>query len=74
VLLLIAGTIYLNRPAHIDMRKWIPLSVPIQLKVGEVQIPVFLAGLDSSYALFVEPGCPCRHASAPLSITPWREP
>ncbi len=54
VLLLIAGIIYLKRPVPIDMRQWIPLSVPIQLKVGEVHTPVFLAGLDTSYALFIE--------------------
>jgi hypothetical protein len=54
VLLLIAGIVYLNRPAPIEMRKWIPLSVPIQLRVGEVHTPEFFAGLDTSYALFVE--------------------
>jgi hypothetical protein len=54
MLLLIGGMIYLNRPAPFDVRKWKPLSVPIQLKVGEVHTPPFLAGLDKSYALFVQ--------------------
>jgi hypothetical protein len=50
----LARAVYSFRPAPVDMQRWKPLVVPIQLKIGAVRTTEFTAGLDTDYRLFVE--------------------
>ncbi|HEU0138919.1 MAG TPA: hypothetical protein VFQ79_04380 [Bryobacteraceae bacterium] len=54
VLLALAGVVYCIHPAPVDIWRWKPIAVPIQLKVGRVHTDVFEAGLDTNYRLLVE--------------------
>jgi hypothetical protein len=50
----LAGVVYSFRLAPVDMPRWKPLDMPIQLKIGAVRTPEFTFGLDTDYRLFVE--------------------
>jgi hypothetical protein len=54
-LLLLEVVVYFwIRPEAVDMRRWKPLAVPIQLRIGEIRTCDFTTDLNSKYRLLIE--------------------
>jgi hypothetical protein len=51
--LALAGLIYFSRPEPEDLSIWTPVSQPIVLAKGRVEIPPFIAARDRKFELFI---------------------